>query len=125
MPSVLPTPTQFDAAKHVAYVKPEKKITMSELGFEGKGISPVAISAPFPLFSPEGVKELRREGTSSNLLPSSNCLLTPPSDSLLRSRLRRLGALLPHHLPPVSRILSRRVPLRLRRLELARSHSRG
>ncbi|GAA5865192.1 hypothetical protein JCM8547_008309 [Rhodosporidiobolus lusitaniae] len=61
MPSVENAPTKFDASIHLCYKKPEKVVTMSELKLEGQGISDVGVTAPFPLFTREGVTALRRE----------------------------------------------------------------
>ena len=54
--------SKFQASKHLAYKAPSKIHTMSDLGFpEGTGISPTAVSEPFPLFTKEGVKAMRAE----------------------------------------------------------------
>lgn len=57
----------FDPSVHLAYKEPAERVTMKELGLEG-GISPIAVTAPFPLFSLEGVTERKR---SSNIVGSS------------------------------------------------------
>lgn len=52
----------FDPAKHIKFAPPSKVWTMQELGYpEDKGISPVGVSEPFPLFSEEAVKQMRAE----------------------------------------------------------------
>ncbi|EEA22787.1 hypothetical protein TMatcc_001641 [Talaromyces marneffei ATCC 18224] len=52
----------FDPAKHIKFTPPSKVWTMQELDYpEGKGISPVGVSEPFPLFSEEAVKQMRAE----------------------------------------------------------------
>lgn len=52
----------FNPSKHLAYVEPEYIHTMEELGFPpSRGVSPVAVSAPFPLFSEEAVDIMRSE----------------------------------------------------------------
>lgn len=53
-------PVVFDPAVHLCYQPPEKVITMQELALDG-GISPIGVTAPFPLLTREGVTELRRE----------------------------------------------------------------
>lgn len=63
-----PTATTFDPVKHLAYQKPTSNFTMKDLGLEDVGISPIAVSAPFPLFSLEGVTELRREILSDDVI---------------------------------------------------------
>jgi hypothetical protein len=52
----------FEPAKHIKFTPPSKVWTMQELDYpEGKGISPVGVSEPFPLFSEEAVKQMRAE----------------------------------------------------------------
>jgi hypothetical protein len=51
----------FDPARHLVRAFPEKKMSMQELGFEDKGVSPVAVSEPFQLFTPEAVDRMRDE----------------------------------------------------------------
>lgn len=52
----------FDPAKHIKFTPPSKVWTMQELDYpEGKGISPVGVSEPFPLFNEEAVKQMRAE----------------------------------------------------------------
>ncbi|GAA6023441.1 hypothetical protein JCM10207_004413 [Rhodosporidiobolus poonsookiae] len=68
MPSVASAPVQFDPAVHLNYQPPKKVTTMKDLAFEGRGISPVAFTEPFPLFSLEGVTELRRETLSDEVM---------------------------------------------------------
>lgn len=52
----------FDPTKHIKFTPPSKVWTMQELDYaEDKGISPVGVSEPFPLFSEEAVKQMRAE----------------------------------------------------------------
>ncbi|OKL64445.1 hypothetical protein UA08_00195 [Talaromyces atroroseus] len=52
----------FDPAKHIKFTPPSKVWTMQELDYpEGKGISPVGVSEPFPLFSEDAIKQMRAE----------------------------------------------------------------
>ena len=52
----------FDPARHMAFEAPEEIITLKELLLsEENACSPVAITKPFPLFSLEGVTEMRRD----------------------------------------------------------------
>ncbi|POY70194.1 hypothetical protein BMF94_6777 [Rhodotorula taiwanensis] len=60
-------PAAFDPAVHLSYVKPSKVITMKDLALDG-GISPIAVTEPFPLFSPDGVAQLRRDILSPEVL---------------------------------------------------------
>ncbi|KAF9730601.1 hypothetical protein PMIN01_11470 [Paraphaeosphaeria minitans] len=53
---------KFDPARHLARAFPEEKMSMQELGFaEDIGVSPVAVSVPFQLFTPEAVNIMRDE----------------------------------------------------------------
>ncbi|GAA6044309.1 hypothetical protein JCM8097_002874 [Rhodosporidiobolus ruineniae] len=58
----------FDPALHLCHQAPESKITMAELALEGKGISPIGVTAPFPLFTQAAVEEFRREILSTEVL---------------------------------------------------------
>lgn len=52
----------FDSSKHLQYTPPLKVYSMKELGFsESKGVSPIGVSEPFPLFSAEAVDQIRAE----------------------------------------------------------------
>jgi hypothetical protein len=52
----------FDPTKHLAFTPPDKVLTMKDIGYlEDTGISPVAVSNPFPLFSKEAVERMRDE----------------------------------------------------------------
>ncbi|GAA5825211.1 hypothetical protein JCM11251_006146 [Rhodosporidiobolus azoricus] len=66
MPSVANAVT-FDPVRHLCYEKPKSVISMKELALEG-GISPIGVTAPFPLFTEEAVTELRREILSPDVL---------------------------------------------------------
>ncbi|KAM5354745.1 hypothetical protein ACJ41O_001392 [Fusarium nematophilum] len=61
----------FSPEKHLAYQPPSKIVTMKEIGLEGHGISPNAVSEPFPLFSQEAIKQIRAEVFSAPVL--ENC----------------------------------------------------
>ena len=58
----------FDPAIHLAYKEPESRVTMADLGLADVGISPVAVTAPFQLFTLEGVTELRRNILSDEVI---------------------------------------------------------
>lgn len=60
----------FDPEKHLAFQPPEKIYTMEELGFGDVGISPNAVSTPFPLFSEQAVEQMRAEVFSKPVLDS-------------------------------------------------------
>lgn len=52
----------FDPSKHLEFEEPAKIHTMEDLGFSSsKGVSPVAVSDPFHLFSEEAIDTMRRE----------------------------------------------------------------
>lgn len=60
---------RFDPAKHMAFEAPTGCLTMADLGLPADtGISPIAVTAPFQLFSPAGVRELRRDILSRECL---------------------------------------------------------
>lgn len=53
---------KFDSKKHLAYTPPSEILMMKDIGYmEDTGISPVAVSQPFQLFSPDAIQEMRRE----------------------------------------------------------------
>ncbi len=51
----------FDPAKHLKFEPPQKIWTMSEIRMAEKGVSPNAVSEPFPLFTHEAVQQMRAE----------------------------------------------------------------
>ncbi|KAH7142075.1 hypothetical protein EDB81DRAFT_691542 [Dactylonectria macrodidyma] len=59
---------EFDAKTHINFVPPNKTYTMTEIGLEGEGISDVAISEPFSLFTQEAAQQIRREIFSEPVL---------------------------------------------------------
>ncbi|KAJ0414773.1 hypothetical protein BJY00DRAFT_320784 [Aspergillus carlsbadensis] len=61
----------FTLSIHLAYAPPSKIHQMAEFGLEGAGISPNAISEPFPLFTPEAIRQMRAEVFSPEVL--ENC----------------------------------------------------
>ncbi|ORX96060.1 hypothetical protein BCR34DRAFT_498011 [Clohesyomyces aquaticus] len=53
---------KFEPKKHLAYTPPSKIVMMKDIGYsEDAGVSPVAVSQPFQLFSPEGIQQMRAE----------------------------------------------------------------
>lgn len=65
---------QFDPKKHLAYESPEQVIMMKDIGYgEDTGISPVAVSQPFRLFSTEAVQKFRDEVLNQEVL--NNCMV--------------------------------------------------
>ncbi|KAK5624620.1 hypothetical protein RRF57_000336 [Xylaria bambusicola] len=62
----------FTPAKHLAFKEMPKVHTMKELGFpETIGVSPIAVSEPFRLFTEEAVMRMRREVLSPEVF--ENC----------------------------------------------------
>lgn len=51
----------FNPEKHLNFQKPARIYTMEEIGLKGQGISPVAASEPFSLFTPEAIRQMRAE----------------------------------------------------------------
>ena len=66
--SRVPTKETFDPKKHLNFQPPEKIHTMKDVGMEGHGLSPIAASEPFPLFTEEAVKQMRAEVFSEPVL---------------------------------------------------------
>lgn len=60
----------FDPKEHLNFELPKKIYTMKEIGLEGHGISPNAVSEPFPLFTEEAIKQMRAEIFSETVLES-------------------------------------------------------
>jgi hypothetical protein len=54
--------TAFDSVQHIAFKEPPDILTMNDIGFgDDVGISPVAVTQPFQLFSPEAISIMRSE----------------------------------------------------------------
>jgi len=70
--------TTFDPERHLAFEPPKEFITLKDLLLsEEKAISPVAVTAPFPLFSMEGVKALRADLFRREVVDKHAYSLTP------------------------------------------------
>ena len=61
----------FDPKTHLDFTPPSKIYTMSDIKLEGKGVSPVAVSEPFQLFSQEAVHHMRSEVLSKKVWSTS------------------------------------------------------
>src|ERR1700753_464610 len=62
----------FDAKRHLAFEPPKEVYTLDELGLGPEGsISPVAITAPFPLLSNEGIRAPRADLFRHDILKHS------------------------------------------------------
>ncbi|PYI06606.1 hypothetical protein BO78DRAFT_429600 [Aspergillus sclerotiicarbonarius CBS 121057] len=58
----------FDPSKHLAHTPPSKVHTMKELGYpDSRGVSPIGVSEPFPLFSAEAIQLMREEVLSDEV----------------------------------------------------------
>ena len=69
IPRVKPRAASFEPSKHLAFQAPTSCYTMTDLGLPpDTGISPIAVTAPFQLFSGEGIRELRRDILSRECL---------------------------------------------------------
>lgn len=66
----------FDAQKHVAYQPPKHIFSMKDIGLEGQGVSPNAVTEPFKLFSQDAIKQMRAEIFSEDVL--DNCQYSSP-----------------------------------------------
>lgn len=64
----VPFKDTFDAKRHLNFKPPSGVLEMKDIGLEGRGISPVAASEPFPLFTHEAVKQIRAEIFSKPVL---------------------------------------------------------
>ncbi|KAF4972580.1 hypothetical protein FSARC_853 [Fusarium sarcochroum] len=58
----------WNADQHLAFEPPQNIVTMKEIGLEGHGVSPNAVSEPFPLFSKDAMLQMRAEVFSKPVL---------------------------------------------------------
>lgn len=78
----------FNPDKHISFKPPSKVYTMKDLNLpEGTGVSPFAVSEPFPLFTEEAVHRMREEVLSKEVL--NNCQY---SSNLAQCQLRGFAA---------------------------------
>lgn len=70
----MPTKVKFDPAKHLAIEEPTWIKTMSDFGFDDEkdGISKVAVSSPFRLFTEEAIRLMRNDVLSAPV--QENCV---------------------------------------------------
>lgn len=59
---------EFDAKKHLNFVPPTKTFSMKDFGYEGQGVSEIAASEPFQLYTEEAVEQIRAELFSEAVL---------------------------------------------------------
>lgn len=62
---------RFDPKIHLDCIPPKKFTTMKDIGYEGRGISPIAVTEPFSLFTQEAIKQMRADIFSKEVL--ENC----------------------------------------------------
>ncbi|EEY23328.1 conserved hypothetical protein [Verticillium alfalfae VaMs.102] len=82
----VPKRERFNPAKHLAYQRPERIVSMKDIGLEGAGISATAISEPFPLFTREAIVQMRAEIFSKDSL--ENCQY---SSTFCKNMIRAMG----------------------------------
>jgi hypothetical protein len=69
-----PQTSTFHPDQHLAFQPPESILSMKDIGYdEGVGISPIAVSQPFQLFSPKAVQNFRNEILSPKVLEKYSC----------------------------------------------------
>jgi hypothetical protein len=66
-----PEVVAFNPELHLNFEPPTKLHMMKDLGLGDKGISPVAVSEPFPLFTAGAIKQMRSEVLSQAVF--DNC----------------------------------------------------
>ncbi|KAL3468342.1 hypothetical protein BJX64DRAFT_282520 [Aspergillus heterothallicus] len=67
-PSSTSTRVSFDPSKHLRFTPPSKVYSMEDLGYSrSRGVSPIGVSEPFPLFSAEAIEHMRREVLSDEV----------------------------------------------------------
>ncbi|KAL2809937.1 hypothetical protein BJX63DRAFT_423418 [Aspergillus granulosus] len=67
-PLSTPEKVFFDPSKHLNFTPPSKVYSMEELGYpKSRGVSPVGVSEPFPLFSAEAIQQMRKEVLSDEV----------------------------------------------------------
>ena len=63
---------EFDPVKHLTFKRPSKVYSMTDLNLPKEtGLSPVAVSEPFPLFTQDAVRQMRAEVLSPEVM--KNC----------------------------------------------------
>ncbi|KAK0258453.1 hypothetical protein LTS09_006712 [Friedmanniomyces endolithicus] len=59
----------FDPRQHLAFEEPQSIVMMRDIGYsEDTGVSPVAVSSPFRMFTPECIQNFRDEVLSNEVL---------------------------------------------------------
>jgi hypothetical protein len=69
-----PHGSTFRPDQHLTFQPPESIVSMKDIGYdEGVGVSPMAVSQPFQLFSPKAVQNFRNEILSPKVLDKFSC----------------------------------------------------
>lgn len=64
----------FDPSKHLAFEEPKHIYTMEDIGYEStSGVSPVAVSEPFRLFTEDAVDIMRSEILDPEVVSKFSC----------------------------------------------------
>ncbi|KAL3450677.1 hypothetical protein BJX65DRAFT_322301 [Aspergillus insuetus] len=67
-PSSMSEKISFDPLKHLSFTPPSKVYSMEDLGYpKSRGVSPIGVSEPFPLFSAEAIQHMRNEVLSDEV----------------------------------------------------------
>ncbi|KAK3651217.1 hypothetical protein LTR56_002075 [Elasticomyces elasticus] len=66
-------PVAFNPAKHLAFESPKSILTFQDIGQDNNGISPHAVSEPFPLFTEEAIMQMRAEIFREDILSRYYC----------------------------------------------------
>lgn len=77
----------FNPTKHLNFQPPVNVVSMKDIGLEGHGIGPNAVSDPFPLFSKEAIAQMRAEIFSEDSLRECRY-----SSSFISNMIRGMGA---------------------------------
>ncbi|KAL4950246.1 hypothetical protein BDW69DRAFT_202299 [Aspergillus filifer] len=68
MGSAIPKKVSFEPSKHLEFTPPSIVHSMKELGFaDDRGVSPIGVTEPFPLFSAEAIQQMRKEVLSDEV----------------------------------------------------------
>lgn len=70
----VPKSQRFDPDIHLNFTDPEKIYSMKEIGREGAGISPVALTTPFSLFTQEAIQQIRAELFTPEILENHHVM---------------------------------------------------
>jgi hypothetical protein len=87
-PMGIMTSPAFDLQVHLAFKEPWQILSMKNIGLVNVGVSPIAVTQPFQLFSPEAIKIMRMEIENPEI--KENCGFTSNiANAQLRGYARR------------------------------------